>query len=108
MWKRVTIIKGLYVVGLLDFPLYREDGSAFDRDYSGDAFVTPGQICITTGPHDIHPIFLRIAEAPTQESADRDAGTELGRSQKRQVWPAEKSDAFVWAWKDAWRERGKP
>lgn len=109
MWKRITIVRGLLAVGLLDFPLYRENGTAFEGDYSGDAFVSDGHVGIAPrGTWDVNPVRLKIADGPTQASADRAAGTDLAMQQKRQVWPNGKSEAFVDAWKAAWLERGRP
>jgi hypothetical protein len=107
---RVQIFNGLLSLptfqGDLEFvhthPLRRQDASLVTGSYTGEATWIGERTLVIPGRLDVERVEVLDV---TPESKDRADGYFHGRTQKRNVAPKNKSEAFVDGWREGRAER---
>lgn len=110
---RVQIFSGLLSLptyhGDLEFvhlhPLRRQDGSLVTGSYTGEAtWIEENGTTVLALPGGLDVERVEVLDA-THDSRDRASGYFHGRTQKRNVAPKNKSEAFVDGWREGRAER---
>ncbi len=114
MLSRVHIDDGLLLVtthrGDFDyyllFELFLVDGSRVLGSFHGDAArVSKDGVNYVNIPRGCDVEEIRIADAPTPDSAERAEGFFFGIAQKRRYVPKNRGTFFMDGWSAAWSER---
>ncbi len=110
---RVQIFNGLLSLptfqGELEFvhlhPLRRQDGSMVAGSYTGEAtWIEENRTTTLVLPGGLDVERVEVLDA-TPDSRDRASGYFHGRTQKRNVCPKGKSEAFLDGWREGRAER---
>jgi hypothetical protein len=99
---------GILAVGgfpALDYQLFDMQDQPATFDYRGTAWLEGNRVVIGDAAKDIHLHEFRIADGPTEHSAQFASGYDFGRDQKRCAWPNGRSESFRYGWEEAWKER---
>jgi hypothetical protein len=108
MYQHVSIHKGYIAIGgwpALDYQLFDMQDKPVAIDYRGTVWIEGNRIVIGDGARDIHLYEYRIADRPTEDSAQFCTGYRFGQEQKRCQWPNGRSESFRNGWEWAWKER---
>lgn len=114
MLSRVHIDDGLLLVtthrGDFDYyllyELFRPDGSRVLGSFHGDAARgSKDGVNYVNIPSGCDVEEIRIADAPTPDSAERAEGFFFGMAQKRRYVPKNRGTFFMDGWSAAWSER---